>query len=393
MKVAFFYDARIYSDGKDMYSIGFPYEIWQRYLKVFDEIIVCTRQGEKKNQTTMYKLSSGPNVSFKFNTAYHSPLQLFTACEKIKKPIREVVREVDCCIMRLPSVIGLLAIKTAIAEKKPWAVEVVACSWAVYWEYGNLKGKLFAPYMYYMNKKYIKKAPYAIYVSQKFLQTKYPCNGYMAAATDTVISYVNEEVLLQRKAKIQGLTKKSEITLGLIGALGVGFKGHNIAIKAVAHLKNKGYNIKLKCLGGGDASKWQALATKLGVDKDIIFCGVLPGGKAVFNWLDELDIFIMPSLLEGLPRSMVEAMSRGCPIVGSRVGGIPELIEKKCLTRLKDEKDLAAKIETFIINKDFTLYQAERNFNVARQYVKEKTDKVRDSFWCEFKNYVTLARR
>ena len=101
----------------------------------------------------------------------------------------------------------------------------------------------------------------------------------------------------------------------------------------------------------------------------------------------------MPSLLEGLPRSMVEAMSRGCPIVGSRVGGIPELIEEKCLTRLKDEKDLAAKIETFIINKDFTLYQAERNFNVARQYVKEKTDKVRDSFWCEFKNYVTLARR
>ena len=42
---------------------------------------------------------------------------------------------------------------------------------------------------------------------------------------------------------------------------------------------------------------------------------------------DNIDVFIMPSLQEGLPRSMVEAMSRGCNVIGSRVGGIPELLD------------------------------------------------------------------
>ena len=381
MKAAFFHDAPIYSDGQKMYSTGFPYELWERYLGVFEALVVCTRKRQEKNQKAKYKVSSGPRVSFKLNEAYQGPIQLITAHSKITKPIREVVAEIDCAIIRLPSVIGLLAVKECIRQNKPWAVEVVACPWDSYWNYGNIKGKIFAPYMYTMTRKYIKKAPYAIYVSKKFLPERYPCMGYTAYATDTVMSYVAEDVLLKRQNNNALLNKEKAITLGLIGSLAVGFKGHKTALEAVKILKTKGYKVTLKCLGGGSSSKWESLAQSLGVGENVKFEGVLPGGEAVFKWLDELDIFIMPSLQEGLPRSMVEAMSRGCPIVGTRVGGIPELIEESCIVRPKDAKDLATKIEALITNTEFAKSQSERNFKEARKYVKEETDPIRDAFW------------
>lgn len=48
-------------------------------------------------------------------------------------------------------------------------------------------------------------------------------------------------------------------------------------------------------------------------------------------FLDTVDIYIQPSKQEGLPRSVVEAMSRGCLCVGSRIAGIPELLSTKYL--------------------------------------------------------------
>lgn len=40
--------------------------------------------------------------------------------------------------------------------------------------------------------------------------------------------------------------------------------------------------------------------------------GVLPADQAVLDWLDEIDLYIQPSLTEGLPRAVIEAMDTGC---------------------------------------------------------------------------------
>ena len=164
--------------------------------------------------------------------------------------------------------------------------------------------------------------------------------------------YVDKNVLRNRLLKIKNKSDGDKYKLGLIGSLNVNFKGHGVAIKALSYLKNK--NIELHFLGAGDAKKWKKIAKKYGVEKQIFFDGTLPGGEKVYEWMDELDLYLIPSLQEGLPRALVEAMSRGCPAIGSNTGGIPELLGKKYIFGKKQAKKLANKIEDVLYNKENT---------------------------------------
>ncbi|RKY69835.1 MAG: glycosyltransferase family 1 protein, partial [Candidatus Latescibacterota bacterium] len=59
-------------------------------------------------------------------------------------------------------------------------------------------------------------------------------------------------------------------------------------------------------------------------DKNVLFLGFT---DRIFEYLSILDIFVLSSLTEGLPMVLLEAMYAGCPVVCSRVGGIPEVID------------------------------------------------------------------
>jgi glycosyltransferase involved in cell wall biosynthesis len=64
-----------------------------------------------------------------------------------------------------------------------------------------------------------------------------------------------------------------------------------------------------------------------------------------------IDIFVLPSLSEAFSNALLEAMASGCAVVGSNVGGTPELIhdgQTGLLFRLGDSQDLAAKLRRLI---------------------------------------------
>jgi glycosyltransferase involved in cell wall biosynthesis len=69
-----------------------------------------------------------------------------------------------------------------------------------------------------------------------------------------------------------------------------------------------------------------AYASELGLDGEAIFVGAFTHRKELSRIMARTDIFVMSSILEGQPLGLVEAMAYGCPIVATRVGGIPELI-------------------------------------------------------------------
>ena len=58
----------------------------------------------------------------------------------------------------------------------------------------------------------------------------------------------------------------------------------------------------------------------------------------VFEWLDTIDLYVQPSLTEGMPRAAIEAMSRGCPVVVSDVGGLKNLVDKNIELDLRTMK-------------------------------------------------------
>ena len=77
-------------------------------------------------------------------------------------------------------------------------------------------------------------------------------------------------------------------------------------------------------MGDGDLrADMEALAREKGIDDTVEFCGMQSN---VYPYLHEADIFTLPSIYEGNPMTIIEAMGTGLPIAASRVGGIPDMI-------------------------------------------------------------------
>jgi glycosyltransferase involved in cell wall biosynthesis len=130
-----------------------------------------------------------------------------------------------------------------------------------------------------------------------------------------------------------------------VGALNQLYKAQDIIIKAMALARQRGLNARLKMIGDGQYRGYlENLAERLGVRDAIDFLGQVTAGAAVFKQLDSSDLFLLPSRQEGLPRGLIEAMSRGLPAVASTVGGIPELLPTDCLVPPNDARKLANKL-------------------------------------------------
>ncbi|MBP1684173.1 MAG: putative Glycosyl transferase, group 1 [Deltaproteobacteria bacterium] len=94
-----------------------------------------------------------------------------------------------------------------------------------------------------------------------------------------------------------------------------------------------------------------AHARRLGLDGNALFVGAFTDREELARIMNQTDIFVMSSVLEGQPLGLVEAMAYGCPIVATSVGGIPELIENGVnglLCAPGDSECLAAKIRSLI---------------------------------------------
>ena len=124
-------------------------------------------------------------------------------------------------------------------------------------------------------------------------------------------------------------------------------------------------------------------AARRGLATNVRFDGTLPAGEPVFDWLDAIDVYLHPSLAEGLPRAVIEAMSRGCPVVASNVGGTPELLPAEVLHDPGDV-DRLSDLLRLATDHGFRVAAARRNFDTAREYSREKLLARRDEFWGAF---------
>ena len=82
----------------------------------------------------------------------------------------------------------------------------------------------------------------------------------------------------------------------------------------------------LVLVGGGSLEpKLHARAKELGMEDSILFAGRRPHAE-IPDWMGACDVFCLPSLREGCPNVILEALACGRPVVASRVGGVPELL-------------------------------------------------------------------
>jgi glycosyltransferase involved in cell wall biosynthesis len=119
-----------------------------------------------------------------------------------------------------------------------------------------------------------------------------------------------------------GIPEKALI-VGTAGRL-VPIKGPEYLIKAAEKVLQIHKNIFFLFAGDGYLKEdLAALAQDLGIEKNILFLGWKDNAAEIISLYD---IFVLPSLNEGMGRVLVEAMALGKPIVASNIGGIPDLI-------------------------------------------------------------------
>jgi glycosyltransferase involved in cell wall biosynthesis len=139
------------------------------------------------------------------------------------------------------------------------------------------------------------------------------------------------------------LSLNSKIIL-FVGNL-VPVKGVNYLIDAFAKLDRNGADLKLLIAGsGGLKASLEGQAVKLGIKEKVLFYGK-QGHEDISSYINACDVFCLPSINEGCPNVVLEALACGKPVVASRVGGIPDMIPSDKFGVLVEPQDSTALAE------------------------------------------------
>lgn len=153
-----------------------------------------------------------------------------------------------------------------------------------------------------------------------------------------------------------------------------GVKGLSSLLKAFSTITEQYPEARLTLIGKGPSKdKLVELSDRLDISDQIEFTGEIEHSELP-KYYQEGDIFILPSLSEGLSNVLMEAMSSGLPIVATDVGGNPELVKHNkggYLVEPDDPSDLAEAVISLIKKKDRREKMGEFNREYIQEYEQE----------------------
>ena len=385
MGCLFVHDFRSFNRDGEVYTGNLSYEIWyERYVKYFGSVKVLNRTEQMKasDNPSRYVKASGPNVEFLNEIDVFTPFSFVKNYLKYKHIVYKDVDKNDYVVIRLDSFLGLIAAKRCRTTGKKYLVEVVGCVWDSFWNKG-LFGKAVAFPLYKIMQREVKLATHVVYVTEKFLQERYPTKGNSTNISNVLLPEHDDELLNRRIERIKEKGNEA-YQIVTVASVSVRYKGQDSVIKALGKLKKEGITQFIyHLIGGGDQSYLKRIVKEAGVDEQVVFHGGMKHDD-VISFLDNCDIYIQPSKQEGLPRSLIEGMSRGMLCYGTRVAGIPELLEKDLLfsKRKNNYKEIANLLSS--INTELCLKQAKRNYIEAQKYEMSELAKRREEFFSRF---------
>jgi glycosyltransferase involved in cell wall biosynthesis len=160
------------------------------------------------------------------------------------------------------------------------------------------------------------------------------------------------------------------IVVGSVGWL-TPIKGHQYLVEAMATLKPQYPTLQCLIIGSGPLeTELMQLADEKGVATAIRFLGYT---QDIPSYLSAMDIFVLPSLNEGMGRALIEAMAVGLPVVATNVGGIPAVVQDGTtglLVAPGNSHAVAEAIERYLQDPEWT----QRIGAAARGHITEKFD-------------------
>jgi len=370
MNIVYATDHKFVKSGNAIYSLEFTDRFFQPYLELFKHLTILGRYRVVDSESKLPEISS-TNISFVGIENLSTIQSFFGERAKTKVIIDRVLKKSSLLIARLPSEIALLAISEAKKNSIPYIVELAGCPLDMLKNYGSSIASLYAPILYKRVQKAVLEANGVIYVTEYFLQNRYPSSPNTPTISISNVNLIplSHNILSNRIESIIKHIQSGNITIGTIANLDMRFKGLKYSISAFAKIYKRYPNIRYRIAGDGDFDRYKNMLIDLGVEDSVIYDGILYSDSQKYEWLDNIDIYIQPSLAEGLPRAVVEAMSRGCIVIASDVGGIPEILNRESLFLPKNITEIE-KLIMKIISQDIDIVSIiESSYRKSQRFI------------------------
>jgi glycosyltransferase involved in cell wall biosynthesis len=228
----------------------------------------------------------------------------------------------------------------------------------------TIKKDIYIKILKNIEKFVIKKSNLVIFVSD--YDKKHILRRYNIKDVNTV-KVVHNNV---NTSRVKKLSEESTLNLmedkkviGFVGNLYENGKGLKYLIEAFYNVKQTIPNSALVLMGiGPDLQKLKELTSRLNLDEDVTFLGFK---ENPLRYMKSFNLMVLPSLHEAFPLVILEALYIKIPVIGSRVGGIPEILKyDELLFESKNVSELTAKI--------LLLLQDEREYKKALELCEDR---------------------
>lgn len=146
-------------------------------------------------------------------------------------------------------------------------------------------------------------------------------------------------------------------------------KGFEYALLAMKELKQRGYFFRYEIIGGGvELEKLIFMVHDIGIQDCVSYCGTLPSTE-IKSRLEKCDIFVLPSLSEGISNAVLEAMAMQVPVVSTRSGGMDEVVKNNDTGLLVDTynaEQLANALEVLMLDESLRSRLAQNGCALVR---------------------------
>ncbi|MBS4010701.1 MAG: glycosyltransferase [Roseovarius sp.] len=377
------------SDGRVFSPSGFGDQFWQRYLSSFDCVLIIARLAHVERAESTWAEIRDPRVAIRGLPTYVGPLQFFSIFPKVLRSLLQACKEADAIVVRAPGTLSLLVLtllRHPPNARKPVAVELVGDPIDVFGAGvgGRLSG-LLKHVFEWSTKRLCVQADAVSYVTQRTLQARYPPRPNVMTISCSSVELPLSALSSEHRQRVSPFPAARVAIIFTAASLEAPYKGIDVLIAAAAHLVATGLTLRVRIAGEGRLRlELEAMAKRLAVEDSVVFLGRLDR-NAVMSEMRGADLYVQPSLTEGLPRAVIEACATAAPVVASRVGGIPELLHADDMVTPGDARELAERIMETLTDPTRMVAMSARNLATSREYLSTILDARRGAFYAELR--------
>ena len=362
----------------------FPYSFFQRYSTAFDRVRVVARVQPAEQPSASWNRAGGERVSFVEVPYYVGLWQYLSRAAEVRRTAGRAIGVNDAVLLRVPSQVSTSVEAALRREHRPYGVEVVGDPFEAYAP-GCVRHPLrpaFRRWFRHRLRQQCASASGAAYVTAEALQRRYPAPDDAFTANYSSVELPTEAFAAQPRPAQESPAAARPVEIVTVGSLQYLYKGPDVLLEAAAICASRNLDFRLRFVGGGRyIATLKQDAARRGLGERVLFLGQLPAGGVLRAVLDEADLFVLPSRSEGLPRAMIEAMARGLPCIGTRVGGVPELLLAEDLVAAGDAEALASKIIEVFHEPQRLAEMSARNLSQAQAYREEVLRERRTQYY------------